>query len=136
MGDRDESALGRADGFFKKVLERVGATVDQKLAANDASRLPASAVGGMAAAIERAIEEHVRPDARGVRRVAPDRFQVLLTYEQNARLSDALRAALAHELAASAYEHIVNHRYTTTNPVYVEVGCDIFVKKVEIRAEF
>src|SRR5437016_5757328 len=81
MGERDESALGRADGFFKRVLERVGATVDEKLRANDASRLPANAVGAMAAAIERAIEEHVRADARGVRRVAPDRFAVLLTYE-------------------------------------------------------
>lgn len=137
MSDRDgESALGRADGFFKKVLERVGATVDDKIAAGDAARLPPSAVGSMASAIERAVEDNMRADTRGVRRIAPDRFAVLLTYEQNARLSDAHRAALARELAASAYEYVVNHRYTTLNPVYVEVGCDIFVTKTEVRATF
>lgn len=135
MTERDESALERAEGFFKRVLERIGSSVDEKLA-SDETRLPAHVVGSLAAGIERVIEDHMRADERGVRRVAPDRFQVLLTYEQNARLGDGERRAIAHELAATAYEYIVNHRYDTLARVYVEVGCDIFAKQTRIEASF
>jgi hypothetical protein len=136
MAERDEGALERAEGFFKRVLQRVGASVDEKLAAGDASRLPAAAVGGMASALEDAVEQRLRPDPRGVRRLAPDQFRVLLTYEQNARLTEAHRKALARELAAGVYEYINNHRYATLAPVFVEVGCDIFVDDVRVEAGF
>ena len=136
MSERDESALERAEGFFKRVLQRVGASVDDKLAAGDTSRLPAAAVGAMAAALEDAVEKNLQPDARGVRRVAPDQYTVLLTYEQNARLTEAHRRALARELAASVYEYVTNHRYATTAPVYVEVSCDIFIGDTGVRAGF
>ena len=135
MADGDEGALERAEGLFKKVLERIGSTVDEKLASGEA-RLPTHEVGALAAALEDAIEANTRPDARGVRRLAPDRFQVLLTYEQNARLSEGDRKALASELAATAYEHVVNHRYETRDRVFVEVGCDLFAKRVHIEAAF
>src|ERR1043166_728569 len=115
MSDRDESALGKADGFFKKILERVGSSVDRKLAGDGDAPLPSSAIDEIAAAIERAIEENIRPDERGIRRLAPARFVVSLTYERNARVSEGHRSALAKELAASAYEYVVNHRYTTHN---------------------
>ena len=135
MGEGDEGALERAEGFFKKVLGRIGASVDEKLAPSDA-RLPAHEVGALAAAIERAIEAHMRQDARGVRRLAPDRFEVLLTYEHNSKLAENDRAALARELAATAYEYIVNHRYETLARVYVEVGCDIFSRGTHVEASF
>lgn len=135
MGERDEGALERAEGFFKKVLGRIGSSVDEKLAPGDA-RLPAHEVGALAAAVEAAIEEHVRPDVRGVRRLAPDRYEVLLTYEHDAKLSDGDRKALASELAATAYEYIVNHRYETLARVYVEVGCDIFSRAMRVAASF
>jgi hypothetical protein len=135
MSDRDESALGKADGFLKKLLERVGSSVDRKLS-NEGEPLPSSVVDAVAAAIETAIESHVRADGRGARRLAPDRFTVMLTYEQDARLSDARRAALAKELAASAYEYIANHRYVTYGAVRVDVSTSVFSTKTEVRAEF
>jgi hypothetical protein len=136
MAERDVNPLEQAGGLFRRILERVGATVDEKLAAGDSSRLPATAVGALAAALERSIESNLRADARGVRRVAPDRYAILLTYEQNGDLNDAHRQALAKELAASAYEYIANHRYTTLKPVFVEVGCDLFVGTTTIRTSF
>jgi hypothetical protein len=135
MSDRDESALGKADGFLKRFLERVGSSVDRKLSSEDAP-LPPSAVDAVAAAIEHAIEANLRADGRGGRRLAPDRFIVMLTYEQDARLSDARRAALAKELAAGAYEYITNHRYLTHSPVRVDVSTNVFATKTEVRAEF
>ena len=135
MAEGDEGALERAEGLFKKVLERIGSSVDEKLASSDA-RLPTHEVGALAASLEDAIESNVRPDARGVRRLAPDRFQVMLTYEQNARLAEGDRQALARELAATAYEHVVNHRYETRDRVYVEVGCDLFAKRPHVEASF
>jgi hypothetical protein len=135
MAERDEGALERAEGFFKKVLERIGSSVDEKLASS-ADRLPAHVVGALAATIERTIEEQIRPDERGVRRLAPDRFDVMLTYEQNAGLVDEDRRALAHELAATAYEYVVNHRYATLGRIYVEVGCDLFAEKPLVDASF
>src|SRR5687768_9963349 len=110
MADRDGNPLEAAGGLFKRILERVGATVDEKLASGDHSRLPATAIAALVAAVERSIETNLRPDSRGVRRVAPDRFAILLTYEQDHELTEPHREALAKELAASAYEYIANHR--------------------------
>jgi hypothetical protein len=135
MSDRDESALGKADGFLKRLLERVGSSVDRKLSDEDAP-LPPSAVDAVAAAIEHAVASNLRVDSRGNKRLAPDRFTVMLTYEQDARLSGGRRAALAKELAASAYEYIANHRYTTYSPVRVDVSTNVFSTKTEVRAEF
>lgn len=135
MGQGDEGALERAEGFFKKVLGRIGASVDERLSTGG-SAFAAHEVGALAASIERAIEAKVRADRRGVRRLAPDRFSVLLTYEDDAKLSDADRKALAGELAATAYEFVVNHRYETLARVYVEVGCDLFAKSARVEASF
>jgi hypothetical protein len=135
MGERDEGALERAEGFFKKVLGRIGSSVDEKLAAGG-SRFAAHDVGSLAAAVERAVEAATRADARGIRRQAPDRLSVLLTYEDDAKLSEPDRKALASEFAATAYEYIVNHRYETLARIYVEVGCDIFAKAAHVEAAF
>src|SRR4051812_21837645 len=75
MGERDEGALERAEGFFKKVLGRIGSSVDERLSAGG-PKFAAHEIGALAAAVERALEEKVRADARGVRRIAPDRFAV------------------------------------------------------------
>ena len=135
MSDRDEGALERAELFFKKVLGRIGSSVDEKLAPGGKRFLPRE-VGALAAAIEQALEAKVRADSGGIRKIAPDRFSVLLTYEDDARLSDVDRKALAAELAATAYEYVVNHRYETQTRVYVEVGCDLFAKATSVEAEF
>jgi len=135
MSDRDESALGKADGFLKRLLERVGSSVDKKLS-NESAPLPSSVVDAVAAALEHAIEANVRADERGRRRLAPDRFTVMLTYEQDARLSEGRRDALAKELAASAYEYIANHRYVTHSSLRVDVSTSVFSTKTEVRAEF
>lgn len=134
MADRDEGALERAEGLFKKVLERIGSSVDEKLAGG--GRLKSNVVGRLAAAVEDEIESHLRADGRGVRRLAPDRVAVMLTYEQNAELADSDRKALAAELAATAYEYIENRRYATNARVYVEVGTDIFATHPRIEVSF
>ncbi len=135
MAERDDGALERAEVFFKKVLGRIGASVDEKLAP-DRTRFSARDIGTLAAAIEKELESAVRVDHRGVRKIAPDRFAVLLTYEDDAKLSDAARKALAGELAATAYEYIANHRYETLGRVYVEVGCDLFTRAPKVEASF
>lgn len=134
MADRDAGALERAEGLFKRVLERIGSSVDEKLAGG--GRLKSNVVGRLAAAVEDDIEANLRPDGRGVRRLAPDRIAVMLTYEQNADLADSDRKALAAELAATAFEYIENRRYATNGRVYVEVGTDIFATYPRIEVAF
>jgi hypothetical protein len=133
MADHEDGALERAEGLFKRVLERVGATVDERVSSQH-SRLPAPLVGLVTSRLEDALEAGVIADERGVRRVAPDRFEVLLTYEADARLSEGDRRALAGELAGVAFEYIVNHRYVTRAKIFVEVGCDIFARQPLVRA--
>lgn len=135
MDEKDDSGLQQAEGFFKRVLERIGSTLDAKMPTGDA-RLPPHVVGALAAAIERAIEGHIQPDDRGIHRLAPDFFQVLLTYEQSARLSDTDRAALADELASTASEYVVNRRYETRARIRVEIGADIFARQPHVETRY
>lgn len=135
MADRDDGPLHRAEELVRKVLDRVGSSVDKKLAASGSATVGWLA-GSVAASLESHLEKAVRPDARGVRRQAPDRFSVSLTYEQHEGLSEGDRKALAAELAATAYEYIANHRYETVAKVHVDVGCDLFASSPVVTASF
>lgn len=133
MPDRDDSILDKAEGFARRLLEKLGSRVDSK----DASQtLSPREIGEITSRIERAIEAELKEDKKGVKRVAPNRFKVLFTYEDSSRLNSTYIEALAPELRATVYEYINNRRYETQGPVIVETGRDVFAGSTVIQALF
>src|SRR2546423_562023 len=136
MADNNESVLDKAEQLARRVLERLGSTVDSKLGSRGDEALSHREVSTLTARIEREIDANLRPDSEGVKRVAPNRIRVGFTYERVSQMSEEYLDALAKELKAAAYEFIVNRRYTTLAPFTVEATSDLFAKATSIRAYF
>lgn len=130
MAGSDESIMDKAEGFARRMLERLGAKVDDKLA------LGSREVGAIASRIEHLIESSLKEDKTGAKRVAPNRFRVLFTYEDSPEIDQKNLQALAQELKATVYEYINNRRYETVGSVEVETGRDMFAKAMVVKASF
>jgi hypothetical protein len=136
MADGDGSILDKAESFARRVLERLGSKVDSKLAPDKQQTLSPREVGELTSRIERMIESSLREDKRGVKRVAPNRFSVLFTYEESSRLNMQYIEALAAELKATIFEYINNRRYEIRGPLDVTTGRDLFGKATVIKVAF
>jgi hypothetical protein len=136
MADKNESVLDKAENLARRILERLGSKVDSKVVAGGQSTLSQREVGDITSRIERVIESSLRNDKDGMKRVAPNRFKVLFTYEETNRLNSQYLEALAKELKGEIFEYITNRRYETRGPVMVETGRDVFAKITVIRATF
>ena len=136
MADRDDTILDRAESMARRVLERLGAKLDRKLETQVSGSLSHRAVGDLATRVEQAVESSLLPDANGLKRVAANRLEVLLTYEESSEVNDQYLEALAVELTTAAQEYVHNRRYETTAPVRLEVRRDLFTKSSAIRATF
>jgi hypothetical protein len=126
--------LDKAESLARRILERLGSKVDAKSAAENT--LSPREVGELTSRIERVIEASLREDDKGVKRIAPNRFKVLFTYEETSRLNSQYIDLLAKELKASIFEYINNRRYQTRGPIEVETGKDLFAKATVIRPVF
>ena len=136
MADRDDTILDRAESTARRVLERLGAKLDRKLETQVSGALSHRAVGDLATRVEQAVESSLLPDKNGLKRVAANRLEVLLTYEESSEVTDQYLEALAGELTTTAQEYVQNRRYETTAPVRLEVRRDLFAKSSTIRATF
>ena len=136
MTDRDDTILDRAEGMARRVLERLGAKLDRKLESPVTGALSHRAVGDLATRVEQAVEGGLQPDKKGLKRVAPNRLEVLLTYEEGSEITDQYLEALAGELKTTVEEYINNRRYETTGPIQLEVRRDLFAKSTSIKASF
>jgi hypothetical protein len=137
MATTDDSSLEKAEGVVKRVLERLGAAVDKKLHTEKASDvLSPHQIGDLISLLEEAAQSSLRPDSNGVRRISPNNFKVLLTYELGARLGPRYQQELAHALTSEIYEFINNRRYEMLGGVNVEIGADLFAKSTTIKCGF
>jgi hypothetical protein len=136
MTGKGEGVLEKVEAFVKRALERIGDAVDNKLAPKNQTSLSPREVSELVSRLEREIEANLREDKDGLRRIAPNHFQILFTYEDSARLGKKYLNALAKEFKAAACEFINNRRYQTLRPVEVEIGQDIFSKITVIKATF
>jgi hypothetical protein len=138
MGDANDgkgNVLDRAESLARRVLERLGSGVDAKLASGK-NGLSSQVIGSLASRLERLIESSLEDDEHGVRRVAPNHFKVLFTYEETSELSPQYIEAVGIELTATVFEYINNRRYATRGPVIVEAGQDLFAKAMVLKASF
>jgi FHA domain-containing protein len=136
MADNKESALDKAETLARRILERLGSKVDEKVGGSGQNTLSHREVGELTSRIERVIEANLRPDKDGVKRLAPNRFKVLFTYEETNRLNSQYIELLAKELRGEVFEFINNRRYQTPGPIVVETGRDLFAKSTVIKAFF
>ena len=136
MADPKDSVLDKAESLARRILERLGSKLDSKLASANEQTLKPHVIGDLASRIEHVIESNLAEDDHGIRRVAPNRFRVLFTYEETSALSPQYIEAVGKELAATVFEYINNRRYATRGPIALEAGRDLFAKATTVKAGF
>ncbi|MFY9556433.1 MAG: FHA domain-containing protein [Blastocatellia bacterium] len=135
MADTGDSVLDKAETLARRLLERLGAKIDNKLSSGDKpATLNPRVLGDLASRIEHTIESSLKDDDRGVRRLAPNCFKVLFTYEETSSLTPEYIEAVGKELTATVFEYINNRRYATRGKVRVEAGQDLFAKTTVVKA--
>jgi hypothetical protein len=135
MTDRDDNVLDKAETMARRVLERLGAKLDRKLHPEDKA-LSHQTVGSLAIRVEQAVESNLEPDKSGFKRIAPNCFEVLLTYEEASEVTDQYLDALAGELKVTTQEYVNNRRYDMTAPIQLKVRRDLFTKATTVNASF
>jgi septum formation topological specificity factor MinE len=136
MADKNENALDKAESVARKILERLGSKLDSKLAPTGQQVLGARQISDLTGRVERAIEAALRQDKNDAAKVAPNRFKVLLTYEETSSLTPEYMEAVGKELTSTVREYVNNRRYKTSGPIEVEVARDLFAKGILVKAEF
>jgi septum formation topological specificity factor MinE len=136
MADKDENALDKAEVAARRILERIGSKLDNKLAPSARQALGARQISGLTSRVESAIESNLRDAGKGAAKLAPNRFRVLLTYEETSNLSAEYMEAVSKELTSTVREYINNRRYETSGPIEVEVARDVFAKAIFVKVEF
>lgn len=136
MADPKDSVADKAENLARRVLERLGSKVDARLTSGSEQTLTAHVIGDLASRVEQAVESNLEEDESGARRIAPNCFKVLFTYEETSALSPQYIEAVSKEMTATVFEYINNHRYVTRGPIRVEVGRDLFAKSTAVKASF
>lgn len=135
MAGGKDSVLDKAESAARRILERLGSKVDSNLARAEQT-VSSRIIADLSARIEQTIESNLREDEGGVRRVSPNRFKVLFTYEETSPLSAQYIEAVGRELTANVFEYINNRRYATLGSVKVEASRDLFAKETLVKASF
>jgi pSer/pThr/pTyr-binding forkhead associated (FHA) protein len=136
MANAGDSVLDKAESLARRILERLGSNVDRKIAPAEQPVLASNQIGDLTSRLERVIDSSLKEDERGTRRVAPNRFKVLFTYEETSKLSEQYIEAVGKELTATIFEYINNRRYETQGRIEVTAEKDLFAKSTVVRATF
>lgn len=122
---------------LRQLLERLGSKLDSFLSGHGMTGASAQAMlGELLLLMQRTIDEHLRPNARGIAAVAPHRLRVLLDYETYARLQPAERQALERELKISAEQYINDRRYQVNGEVTLTLSYDPIGRVPVVLAQF
>ena len=135
MADGGDNLFDKAESLARRILERLGTSVDSKLSKTEQT-LQVRVIGELASRLEDSVESNLQEDERAIRRIAPNHFKVLFTYEETSKLSPQYIESVGNELTAALFEYINNRRYVTRGPVMVEAVRDLFATGTEIRANF
>jgi hypothetical protein len=136
MSNAGDSVLDKAESLARRILERLGSNVDKKIAPAEQPVLRSSQIGDLSSRLEHLVDSSLKEDEHGTRRLAPNRFKVLFTYEETSALSPQYIEAVGKELTATVFEYINNRRYATHGPVEVTAERDLFAKSTGVRATF
>lgn len=134
MADSD-NILDKAETLARRMLEKLGAKADSSGSQNDQTLSPRR-IGEITSQLEKSVETNLRTDQKSGRRIAPNLFDVLLTYEEASHLNTKYLDLLAVELKTTIYEYINNRRYEIETAIAVTVRSDLFAKSSAIKATF
>lgn len=118
------------DTFIRRVLEKLGGTLDAKIGDDGLRQLGLK----LATLAQRAVEESHRVE--GDRRIAPHAVTLVLPFQLHSELGDTGRAALVEIVASVLESHIRDRRFVTLAPVKISVGSDLFRDSPSVRAGF
>ena len=130
MTDPKESMADKAEGLARRIFERLGSAVENKLRHSE-SPLSAREVSKLLPMLESAIESNLLADSKGIKRLAPNVFRISFPYEHGP-VETSYSDALADELKTFAEEFLTNRRYEMRGPVQVEITTDLFAKTTTI----
>ena len=137
MRDKNDNLLDRAEGFARRVLERLGSTFEGRPGTEaDGATLSHSEISDLTARIEREIESNLRKNSNGVKQIAPNRIRVGFTYERATKMNKDYLDALTRELKSTTFEYITNRRYSTLAPLAFTAEPDLFAKSTVIKVDF
>jgi hypothetical protein len=132
----DENIFDKAEGLARRVFERLGSRVDEKISSNKEAVFSQREMSDLIAKLERAIDTNLKADAKGTKRIAPHCLRVLIPYERAPHLNLKYAESLVDELKATAFEYITNRRYETEGRVRVVLVRDFFEKVVTVKPGF
>jgi hypothetical protein len=135
MSEKDDSVIDRAETVARRVLERLGARLDRKILPEEKA-LSHQAVGDLAARLEKSVESSLQTDKNGIKRIAPNCIEVLLTYEEASEVTDQYLEALAGELKITTLEYLNNRRYEVPGPFQFKLRRDLFTRSTTINVNF
>jgi hypothetical protein len=136
MADEKDSILDKAETIARRMFERLGAKVDTKLGGSEQESLTYKEVDDLIAKTERAIDTSLKADGKGTKRVAPNFFKVMFTYERALNLNKKNFATLHNELKAAIFEYITNRRYELQGEIEIAIVRDFFEKATAVKAGF
>jgi hypothetical protein len=136
MADEKDSILDKAESLARRVFERLGAKVDSKLGAAGEESLSFKEVGDLISKTERAIDANLKLDSKGTKRVAPNFFKVMFTYERALNLGKKNIEILHNELKSAIFEYITNRRYETQGEIQISIVRDLFEKTTTVKPAF
>ena len=132
----DKNIFDKAETMARRLFERLGSKLDDKLSSESGAALSTREIEEIVSKMESAVDAGLQADANGIKRLAPNCFKVLFTYERTADFTPQYLDALKDELKASIYEYIVNRRYEVQGQVQVVIAPDYFEKKMAVKASF
>jgi hypothetical protein len=135
-----ENFLDKAEALARRVFQRLASNrdVDSKTESQPSSepRLTVELITELLENIERIIEANLRAVPGNTGSVAPNRFKVLLTYEETSGLSQQYMEAVSKELTSEVVEFVANRRYNLSGPIIVELVSDVLTRETAIRHSF
>ncbi len=132
----DNSIFDKAENLARRLFERLGSKLDDKLPAKTRAALSTQEIEDIVAKMENAVDGSLQMDVNGKKRLAPNHFKILFTYERTADFTPQYLTALADELKASIYEYTVNRRYELRGAIQITITPDYFEKKTVVKASF
>jgi len=131
----EDSVFDKAEAAARKLIDRLGSRFEGKSPRDAAERLNARQIGAILAQLENAVDSNLQRDEKSTA-IAPNRFRVLLTYEETSGFTQQYMKAVAGELTSEVQEYIANRRYRTRGPIVVDLDQNLFSENTTVKASF
>jgi len=125
---------------LRLLFERLGAKIDSLIGGEggdtEEGSSVRSALSGLSPTLQRAIDNNLREDEKGVVCLAPHHLRVLLDYDSYCKFSQPGLRAMQEELTTLARQYINDRRYKLSQPINLVLTYDPVGTTTKVRADF